>query len=157
MVERPISPLSPEALERYRAGETLKKNRSREVCVCGHSMNFHTEVGERTVCSPAKMRCKCVKGRAILEASNLRMFMYSTSGIGSEHALGKGLTASVAHGASFTWVGGEGGPATCDICLEKTLDPIPVAVDTLGGQPSTISTGVDKVVCEGCYLTWATE
>lgn len=155
MVEIPISPLSAEALEIYEESNGMRKERTRKVCVCGHSMNFHTEVAGRTICSPAKIRsCKCRESRPILESKNLRLFMFITSGIGNGHALGKGLTASFKKGVGYLWIRKNGelsGYAQCDICLGETADPIPVAIDPLTGSPVEVSTGIDKIVCLPCY------
>lgn len=162
MDEIPISPLSKLALEKYRDEDSLRKKRTRDVCVCGHSGNFHTVVPEVgiTSCHPAKMTCKCTELRPIVRADNLRLFMYTTSGVGAEHALGKGLIKSIAQGAGFQWIGVDGGLSSvplCDICQEETIEPLPVAVDTVTGRPSAGSTAVNKVVCLGCYTSWITE
>jgi hypothetical protein len=156
-MEIPISPLSAEALEIYETTNGMRKERTRKVCICGHSMNFHTEVGGRSVCSPGKIRsCKCRESRPILESKNLRLFMFVTGGIGNGHALGKGLTASFKRGVGYLWIRKNGelsGYAQCDICLSEINDPIPVAIDPLTGSPVEVSTGIDKIVCLPCYTS----
>jgi hypothetical protein len=147
-----LVPGSPEAIALYREGK-LNKVKNREVCVCGHSMAYHTEVGDRVVCSPAKIRsCRCSVGRPVLEADNLRMFMSVTSGVGTEHALGKGLTASAANEHGVHWLGGHG--TKCDLCLGElgNTNRIPLALDPYTGMPAERSTGVDKILCMSCYL-----
>lgn len=149
----PLSPGSPEALEKYREGK-LKKERNHMVCVCGHSVSYHTEVGDRVVCSPGKIRsCKCSVTRPVLEVQNLRLFMCSTQGGGSEHALGKGITASEANGKEYSWIGDAG--TKCDACLGDMSDWANrhiVALDPYTGMPADRSTGIDKIVCTSCYL-----
>jgi hypothetical protein len=160
--EIPISPLSKLALEKYQDEDALRKKKTREVCVCGHSLNFHTVVEGAgvTTCNPAKMLCKCSEVRAVVKADNLRLFMYVTSGVGAEHALGKGLVKSVAKGAGFQWINA-GGELTaepcCDICRGVTAEPLPVAVDVVTGRPTTGTSSVNKIVCLSCYMTWISE
>lgn len=149
----PMAPGSPEALEKYREGK-LKKERNHSVCVCGHSVSYHTEVGGRHVCSPAKIRsCKCASVRPVLEVQNLRLFMCTTEGSGSEHALGKGITASEANGKEYTWIAPAG--LKCDACLGDMTDWANrhiVSIDPYSGMVAERSTGVDKIVCTSCYL-----
>ena len=152
----PLSPLNPLAAEIFleREKKGLKGNgrrTERTVCSCGHSMNYHARVGEVSICTPAKMDCKCKVERPVLVADNLRMFLNNTSGVGVEHALGKGLVASVARKVNFSWVES---PLRCDMCMGEMSEPIPVAVSLNDGMPTDKSTGVDKIVCMTCYVEW---
>ena len=148
-----VNPFSEEAIELYRKGK-LNKVKDRTVCVCGHPMTYHASIGDVHVCTPAKSRCRCTKSRAILNSTNLRRFMYTTEGVGVNHALGKSIAACRADGVGFEWIGGE---IKCDICLEVTQEPIPIAVDTTFDKPATQSTGTDKIICIGCYTSWISE
>lgn len=154
--EEVLSPLDPRALEKFKT-DHAKVERSREVCVCGHSMNFHSEVGGGFICSPAKMTCKCSKPRPVLTAENLRLFMYSTTGVGAQHALGKGILASISRDSGYAWLED---PIKCDRCLEPTDAPIPVSAAPTGVEKSILpideSGTVDKIVCVGCYTLWTT-
>jgi len=148
-----ISPMSEEAVTMYLEGK-LNKVKDRRVCACGHPMSYHGTVGEISVCTPARGRCRCMSSRAVLSGTNLRRFMYTTEGVGVAHALGKGIASCRADAIEIEWV--DDGP-TCDICLEKIEEPIPVAVDVAFDKPSAQSTGVDKIVCMGCYTSWISE
>ena len=149
----PLVPGSPEAIALYREGK-LKKERNHTVCVCGHSVSYHTEVGDRVVCSPGKIRsCKCAVTRPVLEVQNLRLFMCVTEGSGGDHALGKGITASEANGKEYTWIGTAG--VKCDMCLGDMQDWANrhiLPIDPLSGTVVERSTGIDKIVCTSCYL-----
>lgn len=153
MSELPLAPGSPEAIALYREGK-LKKERNHSVCVCGHSVSYHTEVGDRVVCSPGKIRsCKCAVTRPVLEVQNLRLFMCVTSGSGGDHALGKGITASGANEKEYSWINGAG--VKCDSCLGEMTDWANrhiIALDPYTGMVAERSTGVDKIVCTSCYL-----
>ena len=157
MGDLPIAPGSPEAIRLYQEGK-LKKERNHKVCVCGHSVSYHTEVGDRVVCSPGKIRsCKCSKERAVLEAQNLRLFMCATEGCGSDHALGKGITASDANEKEYSWIGTAG--LKCDACLGDMQDWANrhiVTLDPYSGMPVDRSTGIDKIICTSCYLDFQT-
>lgn len=150
-----VNPYSEEAVELYLRGK-LKKVKDRRVCVCGHPMSYHGQVGEISVCTPARGRCRCTKSRAILKTTNLRKFMYTTEGVGVNHALGKAIASCRADEVEMVWLD-EGGVVKCDICLEVVLEPIPVAVDVAFDRPSGMSTGVDKIICMGCYTSWISE
>lgn len=147
----PISPLNPLAAQLYVEKAARKKERT--VCSCGHSMNYHETVAGVTACTPARIACKCKMERPVIRTDNLRLFLKNTTGVGIDHALGKGLVACVAGGVNFEWVES---PARCDICMEEMLEPIPVAVNVATGMPTDVSTGVDKIVCIGCYMNWIT-
>jgi len=150
-----VNPYSDEALEMYRKGK-LNKKKDRTVCVCGHPMSYHGRVGNIGVCTPAKGRCRCMKSRAILKTTNLRKFMYTTEGVGVAHALGKAIAACRADDVEMYWQT-ETGKINCDMCLTELLEPIPVAVNVSFDMPSNMSTGVDKIICMGCYTSWISE
>lgn len=151
----PVSPMSSEAVETYKSnlGKGLTaRTRSREVCACGHSMNCHAFVDGRDVwmCSPARIDCKCTGPKPVLEAENLRLFLKSTTGVGAEHALGKGIVSSLARESAVTWLE----EATrCDVCLEVMEFPIPISIDVATGRVTDTSSSVTKIVCVSCYTT----
>lgn len=156
-VVKVVSPMSAEALEMYRAGK-LRKVKDKRVCVCGHPMSYHGQAGDIEICTPAKGRCRCTKSREILKTDNLRKFMYTTEGPGVDHALGKGIATCRAEEVRFEWLNPAGSVGRaepkCDMCLQDMLEPIPVAVDVAFDRPAVSSTGIDKLICIGCYASW---
>ena len=149
----PFDLFTDEALTEFIASRG-KKVKSRNVCACGHSMNYHKELGGRQKCTPAKTHCRCANPRAVLEAENLRLFTYSTDGYGKGHALGKGMLASRAHGAAVTWLESE---PCCDGCGSVTpeLSPVSVNLNDLDRPRVVKESGqVDKLLCEECYIKW---
>jgi hypothetical protein len=144
--------MSDEALEKFTAGQSTRI-KSREVCVCGHSMNYHTDVpGRGSVCAPARISsCRCAEGRPILEADNLRLFMYITTGTAEDHALGKGVNASRKRGAGFRFLEN---PLKCDGCLEVAQGVYPVAIDPDSQRLSNTSTRINKILCKTCFDAW---
>lgn len=153
MTDLPLTPGSPEAIEKYQK-DKLKKQRNHSVCVCGHSVSYHTEVGGRSVCSPTTIRsCRCAVVRPVLDVQNLRLFLRVTAGSGGEHALGQGITASDANGKEYSWI--EPAGVKCDSCLgdmEDWANRHIIALDPYTGMVAERSTGVDKIVCTSCYL-----
>jgi hypothetical protein len=108
--------------------------------------------------------------------------MGRTDGIGALHALGKGISGLRTRGKDKAiWlvngklpVDADGDPVVfpepgihgsvkCDICLELTAEPIPVAITAIPvgekAEPrmAESSTGIDKIVCIGCFLSWDEE
>jgi len=161
------NPFDQSAVEEYRRVKegikngTLRRGRAgqtREVCVCGHSIGHHTFVESREVwsCSPGMTRCSCQSPRAVLVATNLRMFMFSTEGPGALHALGKGMVASIAEGESFNWIEN---PALCDKCLgtltaEGGVFPTPLAESSgfvMGTSPH------NRILCGSCFEKWGND
>ena len=151
----PFDLFTDEALEEFVSSRS-KVVRSRNVCACGHSMNFHKEIGGRQMCTPAKMHCRCTSPRAVLVAENLRLFLHATTGYGKKHALGKGMLASREKGAGVVWVESE---PSCDHCGTVTAELAPVSVNTtFADRPRVVkeSGQIDKLLCEGCYGKWTT-
>jgi hypothetical protein len=154
MAELPVNPLSEQAAENYlrkmKEPRSSRRRTNRQICICGHSLNFHTEVGDRTVCSPGRMTCRCVNVRAVLEVDDIRLFLRNTAGVGAEHALGQGLSACVARGVTFSWIES---PPLCDMCTQPMFEGVyPVAVNPHTGTLTDISTGIDKLVCASCFV-----
>lgn len=149
----PFDLFTDEALEEFVASRN-KVARSRNVCACGHSMNFHKEIGGRQMCTPAKMHCRCTNPRGVLVAENLRLFLHATSGFGKGHALGKGILACKEKGATWTWVDPE---PCCDQCGTLTSELAPVSINTLGETRLVRESGqTDKLLCGECYVKWTT-
>jgi hypothetical protein len=146
----PIGPGSPGAMEEFlKQREHVKfvaRGGSREVCVCGHAMGHHSTLPNgRTACTPGNTRCKCHNPRAVLKVENLRMFMYTTTGVGIEHALGKGMMASLSRKFSYVWIED---PLKCDWCSFPAEDPISISLKD--GYISDSSEFDNKIVCREC-------
>ena len=153
------------------------------ICACGHPVRVHQDAGvpgvTRKLCTPGRQKCPCKVVRPVLASSNLRVFMGRTDGVGALHALGKGISGLLirrkdkavwldkgkfpvdADGDSMIYgTPGVHGSVVCDICLVETYEPVPVAVavaDSAEPVMADHSTGVDKLVCMGCFLKWDEE
>lgn len=133
-----------------------KPKKSRDVCACGHSMNFHRELGGRQTCRPAKIFCRCANPRPVLTAEDLRMFTYATDGYGEKHALGKGIMASGLKGAGTKWVAET---PVCDQCGTVTpyLKAVSINLNDLEHPRAVKESGhVDKLLCGECLVKWTT-
>lgn len=155
----PMSPLDPRALEIFKQEQEAKKTgrgKSREVCVCGHSINHHSQTSAGlSVCNPGNTACRCSTARGVLVAENLRLFMFGTTGSGTDHALSKGMLACFGASAGFEWI--EKPDVLCDKCQEPTAMPIPVALLELtseDGKPmysiSDTTQKMNKILCREC-------
>jgi hypothetical protein len=128
------------------AALTAHRNRDARICACGHPMARHTNVGGIVFCKPTRMECPCKASRAVLEVSDVRMFLRRTDGGGSMHALGRGLQASVVKGCEVSWLI----DMQCDRCRKPgRVSPVPV---TQNGYASTYATGFDALLCADCRV-----
>jgi len=153
--KEPFDLFSDEDLQELLA-DMERPKKSRNVCSCGHSINAHSEVGGRHLCTPGRIYCRCAYPNPVLEAENLRLFMYTTDGLGTGHALSRGLYASKMRNSSTRWLNN---PAVCDNC-SKELDGIhPVSINTAVPESPRIvreSGHVNKLLCKECYDKWTT-
>lgn len=150
-----VSPLSPDALERFKKEKKIR-SKERGVCACGHSMSRHyrSDYSGTWSCNPGKLYCACKDAKVVMVADDLRLFMYATTGVGAEHALGKGMLACIDKGVEFQWVvNGDIAECVCSICKNVTAEPIPVSLQLFGDEyrPVGQSAAMDGVVCIGCY------
>lgn len=121
-------------------------DRDQRICACGHPMTRHWTEQGKTYCKPSKLECPCKfeSHRAVLKAANTRRFLCKTVGTGPEHALARGILASVKAGEKIEWLI----DMVCDFCGEKDrLYPSPVIA------PKTVRyvpTGYDALLCGKC-------
>ena len=160
--EQILSPLSPGAREVFAKNGGLRKKRSREICACGHSMNYHKVAKDGsglTTCSAGNTDCGCIEAKPVLEVDNLRYFMYATTGMcyGLDHALSKGILMSDENDYGYRWLSGEN--AVCDKCAEVTPFPIPVAIDRITKKialDGSIGNNYNRIMCQSCFIEWTT-
>lgn len=147
MEEKILSPFSSEALAQFKAErEGGRKKRTRQVCACGHSMNYHSDDYGTMMCKPAQIPCNCKHPRAVLEVENLRLFLHSTTGYGAGHALGKGVLSSLDRGSSIKWVEG----SVCQSCGVEQMELVPVSLNEQA-VPLTKSGPINVAVCWDCF------
>jgi hypothetical protein len=139
-----LSVSEDEAAEVLKDVEANPRGRDSGICICGHPRSKHVSTHIGTVCSPAKHYCPCKKVRVVLEAPNLRLFLYKTTGADASHALVKGISRSVELGLETNWVGG----SVCDHCQkERKVSVVPVSQR---GVEMSEPTGYDVLLCNEC-------
>lgn len=152
---------SEDAVKRFKKAAPTRAGRTKEICICGHSINYHKEGldGGPSVCGPARMSCKCQRLRPVLLADNRRLFLHSTSGSGELHALGKGVLASLAAEAKVEWINGT--LPLCDKCEKPAEDPYPISLEPVYGDGVVVgyregkkSHEYNSLLCKDCYETW---
>jgi hypothetical protein len=138
-------------IDENEAKETLSElnkqgGRDRRICICGHSINYHSFIAARGfyTCNAQKNSCKCRNPRPVLETSNARTFNRKTQGSAGLHALTQGIAGAMEIGATVEWLI----EMKCDKCgTEGPVVPVPVTID---GIISNSHTGYDKFLCRGC-------
>jgi hypothetical protein len=82
-----------EVLEIDSVLRTRPAKRDGRICLCGHGLSKHQDLGGYILCKPSKMDCPCKKIRAVIDTDDTRPFLRRTSGAGPLHALSRGLAA----------------------------------------------------------------
>jgi hypothetical protein len=121
-------------------------NRDGRICICGHSLKFHSFLESRGVhvCNALKQACPCKNPRVVVESSNTRVFMRKTHGGGALHALTQGIVKASQAGATVEWVVDQ----RCDRCeTEGPVAPVPVNSE---GKTQSDATGYDALLCRSC-------
>jgi hypothetical protein len=80
------------------AALTKARSKSPYVCLCGHPVSSHTpdpEDESKTVCKPTRMWCHCTSLNPVLKVQDTRKFYRKTNSYGVEHALIRGIVASM--------------------------------------------------------------
>lgn len=139
-------------IDENEAKETLSEinrvgNRDKRICICGHSINYHSFISTRGhhTCNAQKNACKCRNPRPVLETTNARVFNRKTQGAAGLHALTQGIASAMEVGATIEWLI----EMKCDKC--DTVGPVvPVPVTQQGTISSNGHTGFDKMLCRGC-------
>lgn len=124
--------LDPE--EAIQADQRLSRMRrkSPHICVCGHPVSSHT-VDESSnppsvFCKPSKMNCHCNQVLPVLYAEDNRLFWRKTNSYGNEHALIRGITASMSAGKKVSWLLAE--HVICYDCERKSKgDLLPALIE----------------------------
>jgi len=134
-----------EVLEMDSVLRTRPAKRDGRICICGHGVMKHTELGGMVNCKPSKMDCPCKKIRPVLDAEDTRPFLRKTQGGGPMHALSRGLASLLSTGKEAEWII----DLKCDRCGKEsdTLIPVPV---TQSGVAVTEPTGFDALLCQNC-------
>lgn len=134
-----------EVLEMDSVLRTRPTQRDGRICICGHGVAKHSNLGGLVSCKPSKMDCPCKKVRPVLDAEDTRPFLRKTQGGGSAHALSRGLASLISNGKEAIWII----DLKCDRCGEESnsLSPVPV---TQSGTAVNEATGYDALLCLKC-------
>lgn len=134
-----------EVLEMDSVLRTRPAQRDGRICICGHGVAKHSNLGGLVSCKPSKMDCPCKKVRPVIDAEDTRPFLRKTQGGGPMHALSRGLASLISNGKEATWII----DLKCDRCGEESqgLTPVPV---TQSGSAVSEATGYDALLCPKC-------
>lgn len=151
-----ITPEESEEAERQIAER--KNKRDKRICACGHAAKSHSSestsehhqflvAAGRGGCRPSKIVCPCIKFVPVIEASDVRRFIFKTNGPGPMHALSRGIKAATDAEIDLNWVEG----ARCGKCHSPATDVAlyPMAL-TIEGKESEVATPVNVIFCGKC-------
>ena len=138
-----------------------KRKRNPRVCICGHPMSRHSNVGGFISCKPAKMHCHCNDPIPVLEASDTRVFFRKSWGSGMSHALTRGAHALAQQGKTSTW---HIPNYKCFNQCGATENLIPVLLEQQGDRGFVVLKGlkreavsefmthkIDQLLCPQCF------
>lgn len=121
--------------------------RDPRICLCGHAVNKHNMDTGEVQCVPSRYWCPCKKLRPVIQVEDTRLFLRKSNGPNQEHALIRGIAASVVNQKEVKWIV----DIECDICHrgndEVKIMPAPI---TEYKALSYEATGYDYLVCEDC-------
>lgn len=139
--------MSAQAVDSY-LSRLPRRPSNREICVCGHPMNKHTEVAEGLEsCVTSNLWCPCARPFAIVEVDDIRYFMRESHGRGVKHALTIGLRNLQKAGKGSRLLI----EPHCFVC-HSTENPIEVVgIDRNGGLAFSAAP-VNVLACEACIL-----
>lgn len=123
-----------------------RKPVGREVCLCGHALNKHTEMVPGVIsCVTARIWCPCQIPQPVVEVQDTRFFMRTTYGHGPKHALSTGLYALKLRGKWSRLIN----ELTCSRCGAQATNLAPAAVDP-SGRVSMRPTARNVLLCPIC-------
>ncbi len=121
--------------------------KSKTVCICGHALTRHEDMGDgRAPCNALMRNCRCRNPHAVIETSDVRVFMSKTEGGGALHALTRGLLTAHKKGIEVSWIEDARYCHKCET-VEGRLTPIAVSRN---GIPQNEDTGYNAFFCDDC-------
>ena len=148
--QAPISALDALGIEQAEIQAFLaehdRKPVGREVCLCGHALNKHTEMVPGVIsCVTARIWCPCQVPQPVVEVQDTRFFMRTTYGYGPKHALSTGLYALKLRGKWSRLIK----ELMCSRCGTSASNLAPASVDP-SGRVSMRPTARNVLLCPIC-------
>jgi hypothetical protein len=141
--------INSESVMRF-ISERDRYDQSKHVCICGHAINKHKELGGgRLMCITGRHYCPCVAKQPVLYSNDTRYFMRKTYGLGSKHALSTGLQRLKQVGKAAHWL--EAPACWNDSCTSGNPLIFPVPMDKhslIVNEPGCLN----AFLCETCIL-----
>jgi len=125
--------ISPEDVDKNWHKREKYREEDRLICSCGHAKNRHTVEADFVTCNPSRTNCSCGLFVPVLKVQDTRDFLASTKGHGVEHALIRGLRASIKKEHSATWVDEHYKCGKCGVSGHDTA----LTITPLEGSPET--------------------
>lgn len=131
--------------------ERKRKIVERHICTCGHSKARHYIELPTVLCKPSIMECACSEFAPIILVHDTRNFLHKTEGPGIDHALIKGLTATLQAGKPAEWLPEAMECKKCKTSENLTIYPIQGS-EEVGFMTATDATWARRnwFLCEKC-------
>jgi hypothetical protein len=131
--------IDPVAVKKSLEAEKSRRTSDPRICICGHNARSHgsqavSGIGfelfqsrGKEMCSAGRQACPCIQFEAVATCSDVRVFIFKTTGFGNNHALSKGILAAQERGKQVAPIG----DWVCKACGEgaaegKTVGPVPI-------------------------------
>lgn len=128
--------LTPALVEQSIREAKEGRGRNPEVCICGHPARSHSSKAKMDSpvhrafkdlgvekCFPARQQCPCIGFRGVVKSSDVRLFVFKTTGSYERHALFKGIFTAREKGLELEKIG----DWNCDTCgSTERVGPVPV-------------------------------
>jgi hypothetical protein len=152
--------IDPVAVKKSLEAEKAKRTSDPRICICGHNARSHGSQSVsgmgydlyqsrgKEMCSAGRQMCPCMQFEAVATCSDVRVFIFKTTGYGNNHALSKGILAAQTRGKDVAPIG----EWTCKACGEgaaegKTVGPVPIG---LSRQEVQRPGEVNMLLCGEC-------
>mgnify|MGYP006863220138 CR=1 FL=1 len=147
-LESGLGPLGmvPETILRVNS-DPMPHDRSKQVCICGHAINKHKDLGRRVYCETGRMVCPCLQEIPVLVVGDTRYFMRKTLGWGSKHALARNLVRCIEKRVEIRWLTDQD-KCWNATCTNTPVYPVPLDENVVVDRPAP----VNVLLCESCAL-----
>ena len=153
--------LDPEAIAASLAKSKAERTPDRRICTCGHNARSHASQavdgsplndlfkarGVET-CTPGRQQCPCQVFEGVATCSDVRLFVFKTSGAFADHALTKGVQAAMTKGLNPQPVG----DWTCRSCKRGQVEGVPVGPVPISAQRRELAgpAPYNLLLCSDC-------
>lgn len=146
-----------EEIEKGLAKNKAARSSDPRICACGHNARSHASQAANDsplralydargleTCNPGRMTCPCKSFDAVAECSDVRLFLFKTTGAYSGHALSRGIKQAIDKGVEVKPIG----DWNCRACGSSAggVGPVPITEKREVEGPGDFT----LLLCAGC-------